>query len=174
MWWFILRPVTTELRGWWAQRAQWQSNRRSRRVAAALGLVVTLLILPLPLPITATAVLLPANTQRLYAPEAGRLEGLALRVGTQVPAGALIASIRSPAAAGEADLAQAHVDNLRAQIASAAVDVIQQERLLGLQAALQAAEADLANRMERTGRLELRAPHAGQIIDVDPDLSNGE
>lgn len=135
---------------------------------------MAILFLPLPFPVTTTAVLAPGHSYRIAAPEAGRIEALPVRVGTQLRAGDLVAVLASPSADSEASVAQARVEGLRTQIASAAVDAAQRDRLLGLQAELQAAEADLASRAQRAGRLDLRAPGAGRVVDSDPDLAPGE
>ncbi len=174
MWWFIMRPIARELKLWWERRAGWQTNSRARRTALIGGGALALLFLPLPLPVTATALLSPARTHHVYAPEAGRIAELKVPVGRRVAAGQMLAVIGSPSVASEADLAQARVDGLRQQIAAAAVDVTQRDRLLALQADLQAAEADLASRSQRSDRLELRMPFAGRIVDGDPDLQVGE
>lgn len=174
MWWFILRPVAAETGAWWARRGEWLGSRRARGTVWGTAALAILLLMPLPLPVDATALLSPEHTHRLFAPEAGRIDRLALGVGREVRAGEPLATIESPAAAGEASLAQARVDGLRAEIAAASVDLAQRERLLGLQADLQAAEADLASRSQRAGRLELRAPASGRIADADPDLGVGD
>lgn len=174
MWWFILRPIASELKLWWARRPEWSANRRARRSMLAALAVVGLLFLPLPLPVTTTAVLSPQRSYRIVAPEAGRVENVPARIGMQLQTGDLVAVLSSPWAASEASLAEARVEGLRAQIAAAAVDASQRDRLLSLQAELQAAEADLGSREERAGRLDLRALHAGRVVDRDPDLAPGE
>jgi putative peptide zinc metalloprotease protein len=174
MWFFILGPVIRESQRWWALRAQWQGNRRSRRVIFGGGLLLAILLLPLPAPIGATAVLGPRDVYYIYAPEAGQLTTFHTAVGERLGKGEVVAAIASPSVTSDRSLAQASVDSLREQVDAASVDPAQRPQLAALQSQLSAAQADLANNAEQVERLELRTPYAGKLMDVDPDLHPGD
>lgn len=174
MWFFILGPVIREGRRWWAMRAEWRGNRRSRTVIIGGGLILGLLLLPLPAPIGATAVLGPRDVYYVYAPEAGQLTTFHTIVGERLEKGEVVAAIDSPSIASDRSVAQANVDSLRQQVGAASVDPAQRPQLSALQSQLAAAEADLANNAEQVERLELRTPYAGKLMDVDPDLQPGD
>ncbi|MBC7504932.1 MAG: HlyD family efflux transporter periplasmic adaptor subunit [Sandarakinorhabdus sp.] len=174
MWWFIFRPVASELRLWWGIRGSWAKNQRARLSMLGLAIGLGVLLLPLPLPVTASAVLSPEQSYRIRAPEPGRIVALPGRPGAELGTGDLVAVLESPSADSDAEVAQAQVEGLRSQLSAAAVDPSQRARLLGLQADLQAAEAQLSSRAQRAGRFELRSPRQGRVVDGDPDLRLGE
>lgn len=174
MWFFIIGPIAREMKQWWARRDEWRGSRRSKQVAWGLAIILCLFVLPLPAPVGSTAVFSPQQVHVVYAPEAGRLTALPTRPGERFARGEVVATIESPAVSGQQEVALARVEGLRQQVAAAGFDPSLQPQLMSLQAELQAAEADLANNAEQAGRLELRAPFAGRLADVDPDLRPGD
>lgn len=173
MWWFILRPVAVELKQWWARRDEWRGNPRARRVLMGAGGVLLFLAVPLPAPIGATALLSPEAVHVVYVPEAGQVAAMR-RLGERLGKGEVVAALESPSIASQRGISAARVESLRQQAMSAAVDPEQRPRLLTLQSELAAAEADLANSAQQADRLELRAPFAGKLVDLDPDLRRGD
>lgn len=173
MWWFILKPVSRELSTWWERRAEWRSNRRVKRNALIAGGLILLLFAPLPTRVHATAVLSPQRLARIYAPEGGRL-AVRPTSGSDVAAGQTIAVIDSSSVDRQRDLLEAKVAALQRQFAAAAFDEQLRSQLLVLQSDLAAAEASLDSVSRQASRLELRAPFAGRVVDVDPELASGD
>lgn len=173
MWWFILKPVVNELKTWSARRKEWWGNKRSRAMMLGAGGVLLVLALPLPAPVGATAVLSPSAVHFVYAPEAGQVTALR-KLGDRLGKGETVVAIDSPSIVSQRSVVAAQVDSLRRQVAGAAVDAEQRSQLLTLQSDLAAAEANLANSAEQAERMELRAPFAGKLVDLDPDLRNGD
>jgi putative peptide zinc metalloprotease protein len=173
MWWFILKPVTRELSTWWERRAEWRGSRRVRRNTLIASALVALLFAPLPTRVRATAILSPEQLTRIYAPEGGRL-AVRPASGASVTAGQTVAVIESSNVDRQRDLLEAKIDALQRQVAAAAFDAQMRPQLLVLQSELAAAEASLDSVSRQASRLELRAPFAGRIVDVDPELSAGD
>jgi putative peptide zinc metalloprotease protein len=173
MWWFILKPVITEMKTWAERRAEWQANPRARRLMMGVGGVLLLLAIPLPAPIGATAVLSPSAVHFVYAPEAGQVTAMP-KLGDRIRKGQVVTAITSPSIASQRSVSQANVESLRQQMMAAAVDPNQRSRLLTLQSELAAAEADLASSAQQVDRLELHAPFTGKLVDTDPDLRPGD
>jgi len=173
MWWFILKPISRELSTWWERRAEWRGGRRVRINAIIAGAMLVLLFAPLPTRVRATAILSPEQLSRIYAPEAGRL-AISPSTGADVSAGQTIAVIESVSVDRQRNLLEAKVDALQQQFATAAFDEELRPQLLVLQSDLAAAEASLDSVSRQASRLDLRAPFAGQVVDVDPELSKGD
>lgn len=173
MWWFILKPVTAEMKQWWERREEWWGNARSRRWMIGGGVVLLLLALPMPAPVRATAMLSPTSVHFVYAPEAGQVMNLR-KLGERLERGEVVASLQSPSVASQRIVDEAEVESLRQQLAAASFDPEQRSRFLTIQSELASAEAELANSAEQADRLELRTPFKGKVVDLDPDLRPGD
>lgn len=89
-------------------------------------------------------------------------------------AGQPVAVINSSVVDKQRAVLDAQVDSLRRQVAAAAFDPHLRPQLLILQSDLAAAEASSESVAEQMGRLALRAPFAGTVVDIDPDLEAGD
>ena len=74
----------------------------------------------------------------------------------------------------ERDAAQARLERVRWQAASAGFDAESRSRLLSSQDEFITAEAELASLDEELGRYTPKAPFAGHLRDLDPDLQVGQ
>jgi putative peptide zinc metalloprotease protein len=173
IWFFIAKPVFSELREWWVRRGELMKNRRPKFLLAAGGVLLVVGLLPLPSHITSTGVLQPARKQIVQAPSAGRLVSL-VSAGDTIKAGQTLAVLQSPQvteseAVSEADLLQA-----QAQAQAAAMDGQFRSQYSVAGSQLDAAEANLRTAQIARERLEVRAAFEGQVVEVEPDLHPGE
>jgi putative peptide zinc metalloprotease protein len=172
--WFIARPVWTELRVWHTRKSEIKTNRK--RIAwAVLGIFLLLGLVPWQTSIHGTGWVHPERQQIIYSPLAGKLislPSLAEEIET-VKKGEVLFALESPelrlGAQKATDLAGARARELlglsglpngeeqRAQIQ------MQQNKFL--------AEANVYQGEQL--RLQLAAPFAGELRDLDPQLAPG-
>jgi putative peptide zinc metalloprotease protein len=167
--WFVLRPLRDELRIWYRRRAEISRPRR------LLGVASLVLLLPLLLPwstrIDAPGWARPGQVHAFYSPLPARL--LQLPAEAPVAAGAALFVLEQPELAYRAGLAQGASDTLALQLRGLASlpDGEEKRALLRQQQGLH--RAQLLGEQEESQRLVLRAPFAGWLTDVDPELATG-
>lgn len=172
--WFIWRPVRTELKAWGERRKSILQRGRTAVSALVLMALVGLAFVPWPGRVTASALLRPAESWPVYAPSGARLDELKFREGERVPAGALIARLHVPDLNTRRQALTARVDQLRWQAAASGFDEQTRQKLLVAQDTLATAQAELASVDTELRNFAPKAPYAGTLRDLDPDLREGQ
>jgi putative peptide zinc metalloprotease protein len=168
--WFIGRPVAKEWAVWWARRAEIRSNRR---YMAGLLMLIALLIMAWPWRTTVRAEgwLHAERQQLIFSPVPAQLG--ALRSAGPIAAGDLIARLDAPEARGRAAQSTAMADALTRQLDQTIGRSDGHERRAVIAEQLGSAQAEVAAQRAELGRLSLRAPFSGVLLDHDPDLQPG-
>ncbi len=172
--WFIWRPVRMELKAWGERRKSILQRGRTALSAMVLMALVGLAFVPWPGRVTASALLRPAESWPVYAPSGARLDELKFREGERVPAGALIARLHVPDLNTRRQALTARVDQLRWQAASSSFDEQTRQKMLLAEDTLATAQAELASVDTELRNYSPKAPYAGTLRDVDPDLRKGQ
>jgi putative peptide zinc metalloprotease protein len=172
--WFIWRPVRTELKAWGDRRKSILQRGRTAVSALVLMALVGLAFMPWPGRVTASALLRPAESWPVYAPSGARLDELRFREGQRVPEGALIARLHVPDLNTRRQALTARVDQLRWQASASAFDDQTRQKLLVAQETLATAQAELASVDTELRNFAPKAPYAGTLRDLDPDLREGQ
>ncbi|MFZ2855383.1 MAG: site-2 protease family protein [Rhodocyclaceae bacterium] len=171
--WFILRPAAREAAAW---KSRWPTIRGKPRgwltMLAALS-VLGLLFVPWPTRLIASGQLQAADTYPLYAPSAAQVKQLPIMEGTRIAAGELLVELASPALESRRQTSIARVERLQQQAAAAGFAPEMRAQLISLQEQLATAEAELAGVNGEIALLALKAPFAGHLRDLDPDLKPG-
>lgn len=171
IWWFIAKPVWSELKVWWKQRDRIRM-RPAMRTAVALGGLLLVLALPWQGQVQAEGWVRSAQEFAVYSPRPARV--LAMPQGGQAQANHLLASLESP------DL------QLREARANAKIGALD-SRLLATTGAEQLMESVRSTREQltqqwteimgtdaETRQLQLASPFAGRVVDVAHDLVPGQ
>jgi putative peptide zinc metalloprotease protein len=172
--WFIWRPVRTELKAWGDRRKSILHRGRTAVSALVLMALVGLAFVPWPGRVTASALLRPAESWPVYAPSGARLDELKFREGQRVPEGALIARLHVPDLNTRRQALTARVDQLRWQASASAFDDQTRQKLLVAEDTLATAQAELASVDTELRNFAPKAPYAGTLRDLDPDLREGQ
>ncbi|GAA4325737.1 hypothetical protein GCM10023144_08380 [Pigmentiphaga soli] len=170
---FIVRPVRSEMRVWWARRAE---IRRGHLAGWLLILVggAAVLAVPWSTRIVAPGVLRAGVEQPVYSPYAARLDKVDIRNGAAVGDEQVLLELDAPRQAEERDkasaLAQAYARSARGAVgiddSGAARQMLADQYAGRYEAERRAREAELL-------RLKLAALHGGTVRDVDPTLQPG-
>lgn len=172
--WFIAMPVMQELRAW---QERWPTLRESGRARVSLLLVLLVgasLCVPWPGRVGAYGMLKPVEVWPVHAPGPSRVVRFDGREGQGMLAGDTIVVLDSAELRARRQGVAARIARFRWQSGTAAFDAEAQTRLLSSQSELATAEAELAALDEEALRYAPRAPFAGHLRDIDPDLQAGQ
>ncbi|WBV42790.1 HlyD family efflux transporter periplasmic adaptor subunit [Pseudoroseomonas cervicalis] len=171
--WFLARPVADELREWARRRHAFRLNRRLLATLAGTALLLAGLLLPLRGTISAPAFLDAAARGEAVVATPGRLVEWPHPAGRWLAAGAVVARLDSPElerriAIAATALARAEDEQRLALARAETLDrrFAQEEAVRQARAALAALEAERA-------ALEIRAPVAGRLRDLEPQAQPG-
>jgi len=172
--WFITVPVWRELAVWRQGWKAWRHQPRARLSALLALLAGGLLCVPWSQSVTGAALALPAQHLAVQLPAPAVLRELHVKPGDTVRAGQLLLSASTPGLQREAAQAQASVQRLAQEVASASLGGEQQARWASLQAELRMARDQAAAVQTELERYEPRAPFDGVVVDVLPGLAAGQ
>lgn len=172
--WFVALPVWHEFKAWAARWPQIRQSRRARLSGAVIALLLLLTVIPWPSRIQSSGLLRPAEVWPIVAPSGTQITAMPLREGLEVEAGTPLIALLAPELESRIAGAQARVERLRWQAATAGFDTESRIRLQSSQEEYETAQAELASLQEEFSRHAPRAPFAGTVRDVDPDLAVGQ
>lgn len=170
--WFIFLPIVREWREWWSRRDQ---AHAPRVLLSALGLLAFVLFLALP---WRSAVELPSmleagRVSALHAPVAARVKVVNVHDGQKVAQGDVLIELESPdldsrqaIVRREIQIQQLQMRRQASRSETAADAGIVEQRLAE-------AVAEYRGLAAQRERLLLRAPHAGSVRDLLPQLAVG-
>ena len=171
--WFVIMPITSELKIWWTRRAD---ITRSPRTLLAAGLLVCLLLLvvtPLPWRVQASGMLRPGQEFVVFALESARIDAMHVRDGQRVDKDAPLFTLSQMHLDERRSAAASRVARLAAQVDAAAVNLQLRNQLRPLQSELEAARASLRGFESEQTRTMPVAPVRGVVRLADPDLREG-
>jgi len=171
--WFIARPVWSEAAYLLRNRRQVRPAWRPLTVAAALALFAVWL-LPVASEVMAPAVLHAERDQAVYAPFAARVVAVAAAPGAMVAKDAALVDLELPDLKSQSALAEIGISSAQLELERTPASVRQQERRGVLEQQLAQAAATMQSVREDAARQRVRAPHAGTVRDVNPDLVPGQ
>lgn len=168
--WFVLRPLHSELRVWYQRRDEITGSRRWLAMLAGTSLLL-LALLPWSTQLQVSGWVHPSRLHVFYSPLPARL--LELPSAGAVGAGSVVFRLEQPELDYRAELAASAGQTVDARLRSLLsqpegeelrAQLLEQQRLHAAQQQAEQAEA---------GRLSLRAPFAGVLTDIDPELASG-
>ena len=170
---FIARPVIAEFKIWVSMKERILATSRTRLLLMTVGIALLLCLLPLDRHISAPAVLAPIGASPVIAGDPGRVEKIFVRNGQRVSAGAPLIQISAPELANATAAAKVRIANLQLQYGRGAADNIDLSNRMVVERQLKQEQDQLSGLELRGERLILRAPFAGIVTDLSPDIHNG-
>ena len=172
--WFVARPFWMEGQAWRARWSVIRASRRARRSAMLAAAVLAVLLLPWPGRVMVKGLLHPADVWPVFAPVGARVDALPYREGDTVPAGAELVRLYSPDLLKRQQAAQVRVEQLRWQAAASGFAAASRHQMLGHADARVTAQTEQASLATESLQYAPRAPFAGRLVDLDPDLRVGQ
>ena len=172
--WFVLRPFWIEIAEW---RRRWEKIRkrpRSRRTTAiALGILL-IGIIPWNWHVNAQGVLRASRHYPLYSPGPAQITNFPLKNKAVVEAGSTLIRLMPPDSLLHEQQITQRLERLRWQIQVAGFDNTLRARQLVAQEEMATTMSELDGLRRERAQHDLRAPFAGILLDVPPDLRLGE
>ncbi|MEL0169539.1 MAG: HlyD family efflux transporter periplasmic adaptor subunit [Pseudomonadaceae bacterium] len=171
--WFIGLPVYREMQEWWRRRALAQRNHQ-RRNLLLMTILLGLLLIPWRSSVSVPVMLEAEQVSALHAPIAARLQQQLVDEGDQVAAGQPLLQLESPDLDARLQIIRREIDILQLQLKrlSARSETAADSGILEQQ--LAAAVAEYRGLTAQQQRLQVIAPHAGQVRDLLPELTTGQ
>jgi putative peptide zinc metalloprotease protein len=168
--WFIARPVYSEMKAWWGRRAQVHIARKSLGLLAA-AVVGAVLFVPWHAGVQGVGVIHAARQYPVFAPRAGELRSLPKN--GLVAEGELMFALAAPELRSSAHRAQVMADARALELVglSGLKDGEERRALVDSERERFLAEAGVYSGEQ--SRMQLVAPFAGRLADVDPQLHAG-
>ncbi|MGI4839514.1 MAG: biotin/lipoyl-binding protein [Janthinobacterium lividum] len=170
--WFIFLPILREGRQWWARREQAHAPRVLLSALALFG-VLLVLVVPWRSAVELPAMLEAGRNSALHAPVASRIKRVNMHDGQVVAEGDVLIELesadldsRQAIARQEVQIQQLQMRRQSGRSETAADANIAEQRLAE-------ALAEYRGLAAQRERLLLRAPHAGTVRDVLPQLLPG-
>jgi len=170
--WFIGLPIWREMQEWWQRRGQSHPGR-SLLTGAGLLVLLAVLLIPWRSSVEIPAMLEASGNHALHAPLAARLKQLHVHDGQQVEKGALLLELESPDLDSRQSIVRREIDILQLQLRRQAgrSETIGDAAILEQQ--LAEAVAEYRGLAAQRQRLAIRAPAAGTVRDLPPELIPG-
>lgn len=168
--WFVLRPVWSELKVWYARRAEVKHWRKQLAWASLLSLLL-LAALPLPYRVEAYGVLLPVRSHTFYSPLAAQLKQLPGRHQGTVEQGETVFQLSQPELQHQLELARIEETAVRAQLQGLLGFADGEQQRRSLQSRREVHASDIEAYSQELARLTLSAPFAGVLTDLDPHIA---
>lgn len=170
--WFIFLPIFKEARHWWANREQAHTPRLLLSGAGLLALVL-LLAVPWRSSVEVPVMLEAWRVTALHAPVPARVKQVNVQDGQTVEQGAVLVELESPDVDWRQSIVRREIEILQLQMRRQAgrsetvadVGVIEQR--------LASAVAEYRGLAAQRERMLVRAPQAGQVRDLMPQLNPG-
>jgi putative peptide zinc metalloprotease protein len=170
--WFIFLPILSEWRQWWSRREQAHTPRVLLSSLTLFGLLL-LLALPWRSAVELPTMLEAGHTSALHAPVAARVKTVNVHDGQVVAQGEVLIELESPdldsrqaIVRREIQIQQLQMRRQASRSETAADAGIVEQRLAE-------AVAEYRGLVAQRERLLLRAPHAGKVRDLLPQLTVG-
>ncbi|RON87194.1 peptidase M50 [Pseudomonas chlororaphis] len=170
--WFIFLPIVREWREWWTRREQ---AHAPRVLLSGLGLLAALLLVAVPWrgSVEVPAILEAGRASALHAPVAARVRQVNVSDGQAVSKGQVLVELESPDLASRQAIARREIEIQQLQMrrragrseTAADAGIVEQQ--------LAEAVAEYRGLSAQRERLLLRAPEAGQLRDLLPQLQVG-
>ncbi|VXD00571.1 Hemolysin D [Pseudomonas sp. 8Z] len=171
---FILRPIYNELRHWHQRRKDYRMNRNTLISGAALLILLLAAALPWRSHVEAPALLRAEQQAILLAPLGAHLQGIEVAPGQTVSAGQTLFRLQAPDVEHELASLEREIELLRQQ---SSFQLRAAEQAARQSVALQELNVALERRaalLQRLEQLEVRAPFAGELVDMAQPLQVGE
>lgn len=170
---YVAMPVAGEVAQWWKRRAAIASRPRKWATLFISAAALALLALPMPWRIAAPALLVSGQEFRIYPGEDAQLVSHSLISGAETRAGEMLAKFRSPDLESQLRLATLRLEAARLRFKRAPADARDLSVYRVLESGVAEEEASVRALGARIAKLDVRAPFAGMIADVDRELRPG-
>jgi len=170
---FIGRPVWSELRIWYQMKDRIFSTPRGRSWHWISGGLIIAAFLPLDRHVSGYALLSPVGSAPIVAGEPAEIVEVLVDNGEEVAAGTPIIELQAPELKAQAAATKVRIAQLQLQVDRAVADRRDRSNRAVLDRELARERNKLSGLRRRSEKLILRAPHAGLVAGLSPEMHQG-
>ena len=167
IYWFILKPIITEVKQWWSIRKMIQFNQKVLRTMIFLGLGLFLLIFPWKSSLKIPAVYEVENYTKIFSPYDGRIEKIFVKKNEIVEKGQILIQLHSSKLEEEIVTTTRKIILAKREIGTLSQSAGNLDKYLTLSQRLVSLQTELLGLKTSQSKLVLRSPIAGQIKDFE-------
>ena len=173
IWFFIAKPIFQEIAAW--RKIPHQAGLQTRTtVTAGIGLVACLIIfVPWSSKVEIPAVLSAADLTQVYPVRPARVVSVHAARGDVVATGATLAVLDAPEVEKELSDTVTNIELIKLRLGRTMVDQDDREQYLVLSRKLSGLQNKFEGLQQERDELVVRAPVAGTVLELDPDLHPG-
>ncbi len=170
---FVVQPIWREIAAWRKRAGAIRQSPRAVRSLLLFAALVLVGFVPWSGHVSGQGMLRTAQYFPIYAPGPARIDNLAVHGGETVVAGAVLVALDMPDLEQRSRKASTRLQQLQWQLEVSGLDADLRANQTVLREELAGAKAQLEGATQERARFEVRAPFAGVIVDVAPELRNG-
>lgn len=170
---FILLPIFSELKIWWARRSDILATRRGKVVAMLTVALFIFLFIPVSQTAALPAVMHSPSVRSLYPPAPSYVAALNVTEGRAVRAGDVLIQLESPELDNDLKLAQKKLENFETIKRRGQTQTETAAQMMSVDADIAGLRAKIKTIEERRQNLVVVAPFEGVIRDFNPLLQAG-
>ena len=167
IYWFILKPIITEVKQWWSIRKIIQFNQKVLRTMIFLGLGLFLLIFPWKSSLKIPAVYEVENYTKIFSPYDGRIEKIFVKKNEMVKKGQILIQLYSSKLEEEIVTTKRKIILAKREIGTLSQSAGNLDKYLTLSQRLVSLQTELLGLKTSQSKLVLRSPIAGQVKDFE-------
>ena len=167
IYWFILKPIITEVKQWWSIRKIIQFNQKVLRTTIFLGLGLFLLIFPWKSSLKIPAVYEVENYTKIFSPYDGRIEKIFVKKNEMVKKGQILIQLYSSKLEEEIVTTTRKIILAKREIGTLSQSAGNLDKYLTLSQRLVSLQTELLGLKTSQSKLVLRSPIAGQVKDFE-------
>ncbi len=170
---FLVGPFVSEFKEWYRMRRQIALQKRWL-IPASVALICALAgVVPWSTAISIPVVVEPSQLARTYAPRPATITAVHVSQNQIVAAGAPLVSLISDQLEHDIQIAGTEIARLKAQLARLTADDSDRENSVIFARELASQQIKLQGLEKEKAELEIRAPFAGRILELNPALHAG-
>ena len=166
--WFVILPNWRELKVWFERRAEIKNNRLFFGASLLVGLIL-LGMIPWQTSVRGAGWIHASHQTTIFTPTPGKL--VAFHAGGHVEKGETLFQLTSPDIAIEATRAQALAEARNDELRSLTGQEDGESKRAQLQSQQEKFNAEVKLYKDELSRMDLAAPFAGELVDVEENLS---
>ena len=171
---FIALPIWREIKVWWTRREEISASKRGKVLAGIGVFAVLLLFIPAQGSVEVPAVFHANAYKRIYAPTPARIDEIIIASGQRVEAGALLIKLSSPQLDYNIEISQQRIEALQDIRDSGQANLDLAKKRMTLDSEIETGNKELEGLITQRDQLQIRAPFAGIIKDLDRSLHAGQ
>lgn len=173
MWIFVVKPIVAEAKVWRDIIKVRNPVSRSTAFAAATFGLALIAFLPLSTSVTIPAVLGASDLTQMYPSRSAQVVSIDVARGQAVPVGGTIVKLLAPQIEKEIGETKINIDLIKLRLARAMVDEAEREQYAVLNQQLAGLQSKYSGLLKERDELVVRAPVAGSVLELGPDLHVG-